>query len=1321
MELKDLSPLLLTTERINGDIDPTVITDLLRGGKAANDRRKELVEVIQHHPVLSDRDMVYRNHSERYNFGLKKAFHYVKLIQEGDYTDEEQAILLSALGEQLPFDLHRIMFIPTIENQGTDEQRAKWLPLAESYKIIGAYAQTELGHGSNVQGIETIATYDKATQEFIIDSPTLTSRKWWPGGLGKTSTHTIVIARLILDGRDVGVQSFIVQVRSFKDHMPLPGIEIGDIGPKVGFNAIDNANCAFHKVRIPRENMMMRYAKVLPDGTFVQPKSDKLVYLTMVYVRATLIKALGERLAMGTTITARFSAARIQGRKPDKKGEFQVLDYQNQQHALFPLIAIAYASQFAGSIVMNMHDSAVESIKSGSSTFGAKLAELHAISSGLKAWLSDRAGDGVETCRRLCGGHGFLQSSNLAHLFAEIAGANTFEGTVDVLVQQHARYLLKVFASLPSQETATRFLNKSKIYNDKNLRCKAQVPEDFGNLDVLIEIFQVRATRVLTALAQQMKATKRDCNACMILMTRASTAHTELMMLEGFVRTIDTLPVTSIKEKAALANLCSLFGVWLITKSLGDFRQHDYLSSQQADLVCEQVVLLLPIIRKNCVLLADAWDFSDFELNSTIGRYDGDIYRALVKRAADEPLNKTQVPEGYEVYLKPLIHLKMAVELKDLAPLMLKKERANGDIDPIVLTNVLRDGFAANNHRKQLVEMIERHPVLSDRDMMFRNHTERYNFGMKKVAHFVRFIKDQGIVDHDEQDILYAALGEPLCIDVHNSMFIPTLENQGTDEQRAKWLPLAKSYKILGAYAQTELGHGSNVQGIETVATYDKANQEFIVDSPTLTSRKWWPGGLGKTANHAIVHARLFLDGKDVGVQAFLVQIRSMEDHQPLPGIEVGDIGPKVGFNAIDNGYCAFHKVRIPRGNMMMRYAKVLPDGTFVKPKSDKLVYLTMVRVRANLVESFALTMAKSTAITTRFSAARLQGRTPDRKGEFQVLDYQNQQHVLFPFIAISYAAKFAARDMMARHNTAVKIVQSGDADFGAKLAALHAVSSGLKAWLAETVSDGVESCRRLCGGHGFTQSSNLAHTFAEIVGANTFEGTFDVLVQQHARYLLKILAGAKTLDTSEPATQFLSKIMTYADPKLRCKAQTSVDFGDLKLLVEAFEARAGRVLLALASKMKGTNNDGNACMVLMTRVSTAHTELMLMEALMNGITTIPSGKERQATINLCSLLGVWLITKSLGDFRQHDYLSSQQADLVCEQVVLLLPIIRKNCVLLADAWDFSDFELNSTIGRYDGDIYRALVKRAADEPLNKTQVPEGYEVYLKPLIQSGL
>lgn len=69
------------------------------------------------------------------------------------------------------------MFVPAIEGQGTDEQQKKWLPLAYKMQIIGCYAQTELGHGSNVQGLETTATFDPKTDEFIIDSPTLTSSK----------------------------------------------------------------------------------------------------------------------------------------------------------------------------------------------------------------------------------------------------------------------------------------------------------------------------------------------------------------------------------------------------------------------------------------------------------------------------------------------------------------------------------------------------------------------------------------------------------------------------------------------------------------------------------------------------------------------------------------------------------------------------------------------------------------------------------------------------------------------------------------------------------------------------------------------------------------------------------------------------------------------------------------------------------------------------------------------------------------------------------------------------------------------------------------
>ncbi|KAF1319788.1 Peroxisomal acyl-coenzyme a oxidase, partial [Globisporangium splendens] len=670
-----------------------------------------------------------------------------------------------------------------------------------------------------------------------------------------------------------------------------------------------------------------------------------------------------------------------------------------------------------------------------------------------------------------------------------------------------------------------------------------------------------------------------------------------------------------------------------------------------------------------------------------------------------------------------------ATELKDLAPLLLKKERAGGDVNPVVLTNILRESAEKNARRKEMTQVIADHPVLSDRDMLYRNHTQRYNYGIKKAYHYVRLLKEKNITDPVDQQYLYRALGEPLGMDVHRSMFIPTLENQADEEQQKKWLPLAKNYKIFGAYAQTELGHGSNVQGIETTAHYDKAAQQFIINSPTLTSRKWWPGGLGKTANHAIVHARLFLDGADVGVQAFLVQLRSLENHEPLPGIECGDIGPKVGFQSVDNGYCAFHNVRIPRENMMMRYAKVLPDGTFVKPKSDKLVYLTMVEVRANLIHSFGLMMASAATITTRFSAARVQGRTPTGKGEFQVLDYQNQQNALFPFIAISYAANFAGRWIMQLHNEAVDIIKFGKGSFGQKLAELHATTSGLKAWLAVNVSDGIETCRRMCGGHGFTNSSNLGHIFAEIVGANTFEGTFDVLVQQHARYLLKVLvtmpfksdATGEVPPPESNSTSFLAKTKQYANPSVRCSAQKPEDFANFKLLLEAFETRAARIVVRLAKQMQATNNDSNACMVLMTRASTAHAELLLLDAFVKGVASVPAGPTQVAVAKLCALFGSSLIVKSLGDFREDNYLSSAQGELVRQYIVSLLPVVRKNAVLLTDAWDFSDFELNSTIGRYDGDIYRALVKRAADEPLNKTQVAESYEKYLKPLIQSDL
>jgi acyl-CoA oxidase len=97
-------------------------------------------------------------------------------------------------------------------------------------------------------------------------------------------------------------------------------------------------------------------------------------------------------------------------------------------------------------------------------------------------------------------------------------------------------------------------------------------------------------------------------------------------------------------------------------------------------------------------------------------------------------------------------------------------------------------------------------------------------------------------------------------------------------------MPLAENFRLLGVLVQTELGHGTNVNGLETTATFDPTSQEFVLHSPTLTSVKWWPAGLGKFCTHAILVAKLITKGENCGNHLFIVQFRSMEDHKLLNG-----------------------------------------------------------------------------------------------------------------------------------------------------------------------------------------------------------------------------------------------------------------------------------------------------------------------------------------------------------------------------------------------------------------------------------------------------
>ena len=102
------------------------------------------------------------------------------------------------------------MFRMSVENLASEAQKAKWLPQIKDLDILGCYAQTEIGHGSNVAALETTATLDMTTDEFIIHTPSITGTKYWPGDLGRFSSHAVVFARLIIDENDYGVQPFMV-------------------------------------------------------------------------------------------------------------------------------------------------------------------------------------------------------------------------------------------------------------------------------------------------------------------------------------------------------------------------------------------------------------------------------------------------------------------------------------------------------------------------------------------------------------------------------------------------------------------------------------------------------------------------------------------------------------------------------------------------------------------------------------------------------------------------------------------------------------------------------------------------------------------------------------------------------------------------------------------------------------------------------------------------------------------------------------------------------------------------------------------------------
>ena len=398
--------------------------------------------------------------------------------------------------------------------------------------------------------------------------------------------------------------------------------------------------------------------------------------------------------------------------------------------------------------------------------------------------------------------------------------------------------------------------------------------------------------------------------------------------------------------------------------------------------------------------------------------------------------------------------------------------------------------------------MIENDPAFDKSQRLNMNHAERYVDACRKIRRFQEIADEENFQTLDQMYDAYMAIDENLPIDVHLSMFIPIMTLHTSSEQKERWLEAAKSFRIIGAYAQTELAHGSNVRGIETTAIYDSITDEFVINTPSLTSAKWWPGGLGHTATHAIVYANLMLNEKNYGPHPFMVQLRSLIDHKPLPNIMLGDLGPKQGYNSMDNGYAIFNNIRIPRMDMLMGFAYVSSSGEYSKKEgAEKIAFGIMLDVRARICINSAYVLARVLTISIRYSCVRVQGFV-DPSGrnamERSVIDYPTQQRVLMPLLALVYALQFTGEDVKRFYSS---YTESGDSSM---LSELHASSAGLKSYITAHVSEGMEQCRKMCGGHGFLVNAGFAELYTSYLPFSTLEGTKEVLQQQTGRFLLK-------------------------------------------------------------------------------------------------------------------------------------------------------------------------------------------------------------------------
>lgn len=507
---------------------------------------------------------------------------------------------------------------------GTEKHHKKYLKDIGSLKLPGCFAMTETGHGSNVRGLETTATYNHQDQSFVIHTPNPEARKEYIGNAALHGQAATVFAKLIIDGEDYGVNAFVVPLRT-SEGKGIKGVRIEDCGRKMGLNGVDNGVIYFDQVIIPKENMLDKFASVNEQGEFESPiSSDNRRFFvmlgTLVGGRIGIPRSALSASKTGLTIAIRYGEKRKQF-GPEGGEEVPILNYRMHQRRLMPPLAKSYALHFGLKyLTQRFLDRKEEDAQ-----------EIEALAAGLKSYATWFTTATLQECREACGGKGYLSENRIDALKNDTDVYTTFEGDNVVLMQLVAKNRLTEFR----QEFGN--MNMFTIFNYVASQARTSITEknpiiirstdkehllDFG---FHLSAFSYRERAILSSAAQRLKRHIDEgmdsfdaFNVAQHHMVNVGQAYIERVVLEQFQKQVHE--TTDEQCKSALTQLCQLYALHTIEQNRGWYLEQGYMEGVKTKSIRKEVNQLCWEVRKNALALTDAFDIPESCIGAPIAR-----------------------------------------------------------------------------------------------------------------------------------------------------------------------------------------------------------------------------------------------------------------------------------------------------------------------------------------------------------------------------------------------------------------------------------------------------------------------------------------------------------------------------------------------------------------------------------------------------------------------------------------------------------------------------------------------------------------------------